>query len=92
MVFICDFFLSELLSEALNIPLFSQNFHFPLFMTLVHITIIFSLSAITRKILHSWTGKPRVLLNWTDYLHRVAPTGTSAAFARRLSLKHEILT
>ncbi|CAF92556.1 unnamed protein product, partial [Tetraodon nigroviridis] len=56
-----------------------KDFHYPLFMTLVHITIIFSLSAITRRILHSWTGKPRVLLSWTDYLHRAAPTGTSAA-------------
>lgn len=59
-----------------------QDFHYPLFMTLVHITIIFSLSAVTRRILQSWTGKPRVLLNWTDYLHRVAPTGMSTAFPR----------
>lgn len=56
---------------------FSQDFHYPLFMTLVHITIIFSLSAATRRILHSWTGKPRIILNWADYLQRVAPTGTS---------------
>lgn len=70
----------------------SQDFHYPLFMTLVHITIIFSLSAITRRILHSWTGKPRVLLNWTDYLHRVAPTGTSTAFTCSLRRKQEIIT
>lgn len=44
-------------------------------MTLVHIAIIFSLSTATRRILHGWTGKPRVVLGWADYLHRVAPTG-----------------
>ncbi|CAF89542.1 unnamed protein product, partial [Tetraodon nigroviridis] len=62
-----------------------KDFHYPLFMTLVHITIIFSLSAITRRILHSWTGKPRVLLSWTDYLHRAAPTALATALDIGLS-------
>lgn len=44
-------------------------------MTLVHIAMIFWLSALTRRILQCWTGKPRVILGWTDYLCKVAPTG-----------------
>lgn len=44
-------------------------------MTLVHITIIFLLSTIARSILYRWTGKPRVILSWTDYIYRAAPTG-----------------
>ncbi|XP_056895724.1 solute carrier family 35 member C2 isoform X1 [Takifugu flavidus] len=61
------------------------DFQYPLFMTLVHITIIFSLSAATRRILHSWTGKPRIILNWADYLQRVAPTALATALDIGLS-------
>lgn len=52
-----------------------QDFHYPLFMTLVHIIFIFWLSTLTRSILQWWTGKPRVVLSWKDYLTKVAPTG-----------------
>lgn len=54
---------------------FSQDFHYPLFMTLVHIAMIFCLSALTRRILQCCTGKARIVLSWTDYLRKVAPTG-----------------
>ena len=52
-----------------------QGFHFPLFMTLVHLSIIFSLSALSRWALQWWTGKPRVVLSWSDYIFKVAPAG-----------------
>lgn len=52
-----------------------KGFHYPLFMTLVHLTIIFLLSTLTRQLMMSWTGKPRVVLGWRVYLVKVAPTG-----------------
>uniref|UniRef100_A0A4W5NWJ0 Solute carrier family 35 member C2 n=1 Tax=Hucho hucho TaxID=62062 RepID=A0A4W5NWJ0_9TELE len=47
-------------------------FYFPLFMTLVHLTIVFCLSSLTRLAMQCWTGKPRVVVNWTDYLSTMA--------------------
>ncbi|KAM3617926.1 uncharacterized protein V6R79_012776 [Siganus canaliculatus] len=60
-------------------------FRFPLFMTLVHLTINFCLSALTRRLMQCWTGKPRVVLNWTDYLRKVAPTALATALDIGLS-------
>ncbi|XP_075882783.1 solute carrier family 35 member C2-like isoform X1 [Nelusetta ayraudi] len=62
-----------------------KDFHYPLFMTLVHIIMIFCLSTLTRSILQWWTGKPRVVLNWTDYLTKVAPTALATALDIGLS-------
>uniref|UniRef100_A0A8C6T9U2 Solute carrier family 35 member C2 n=1 Tax=Neogobius melanostomus TaxID=47308 RepID=A0A8C6T9U2_9GOBI len=47
-----------------------KDFHYPLFMTLVHLTIIFCLSALTRRALLCATGKQRVVLSWKDYLYK----------------------
>lgn len=44
-------------------------------MTLVHLAINFCLSALTRRAMTRWTGKPRTVLSWKDYLRKVAPTG-----------------
>lgn len=54
---------------------FPQGFHYPLFMTLVHLGVNFCLSALTRRAMQCWTGKPRIILTWKDYLRKVAPTG-----------------
>uniref|UniRef100_A0A667ZD79 Solute carrier family 35 member C2 n=1 Tax=Myripristis murdjan TaxID=586833 RepID=A0A667ZD79_9TELE len=62
-----------------------KGFHFPLFMTLVHLTIIFCLSALTRQALQCWTGKPRIVLSWTIYLKKVAPTAIATALDIGLS-------
>ncbi|KAM7404241.1 hypothetical protein PAMP_011607 [Pampus punctatissimus] len=62
-----------------------KGFHYPLFMTLVHLTINFCLSALTRRVMQSWTGKPRIILSWTDYLHKVAPTALTTALDIGLS-------
>ncbi|XP_008316509.1 solute carrier family 35 member C2 [Cynoglossus semilaevis] len=62
-----------------------KGFHYPLFMTLVHLIIIFCLSALTRQIMLCWTGKPRVVLNWTDYFRKVAPTAIASALDIGLS-------
>lgn len=44
-------------------------------MTLVHLTINFCLSALTRRAMQCWTGKPRIILSWRDYIYKVTPTG-----------------
>ncbi|KAJ8265233.1 hypothetical protein COCON_G00143320 [Conger conger] len=62
-----------------------KGFHFPLFMTLVHLVIIFCLSALTRSAMQCWTGKPRVLLNWKSYIYKVAPTALASALDIGLS-------
>ncbi|KAG9332479.1 hypothetical protein JZ751_014577 [Albula glossodonta] len=62
-----------------------KGFHFPLFMTLVHLTIIFCLSALTRSAMQCWTGKPRVLLSWKTYMIKVAPTALATALDIGLS-------
>lgn len=62
-----------------------KDFHYPLFMTLVHLTIIFCLSTLSRRAMQCWTGKPRVVLRWRDYLYKVAPTALATAFDIGLS-------
>lgn len=62
-----------------------KDFHYPLFMTLVHLTVIFCLSALTRHAMYCWTGKPRVILNWRVYLRKVAPTALATALDIGLS-------
>nr|XP_057907330.1 solute carrier family 35 member C2 isoform X2 [Doryrhamphus excisus] len=62
-----------------------KAFHYPLFMTLVHLAINFCLSALTRRAIQCWTGKTGVLLSWTDYLRRVAPTALTTALDIGLS-------
>ncbi|KAM9855524.1 solute carrier family 35 member C2-like [Aulostomus maculatus] len=62
-----------------------KGFHYPLFMTLVHLALNFCLSALTRQAMQCWTGKPRILLSWTDYLQKVAPTALATALDIGLS-------
>nr|XP_015824243.2 solute carrier family 35 member C2 [Nothobranchius furzeri] len=62
-----------------------KGFHYPLFMTLVHLVIIFCLSSVTRWAVQCWTGKPRVILSWRDYIFKVAPTALATALDIGLS-------
>lgn len=62
-----------------------KGFHYPLFMTLVHLTIIFILSSLTRQAVYHWTGKTRVILGWRDYLIKIAPTALATALDIGLS-------
>uniref|UniRef100_A0A674JE18 Solute carrier family 35 member C2 n=1 Tax=Terrapene triunguis TaxID=2587831 RepID=A0A674JE18_9SAUR len=62
-----------------------KSFHFPLFMTLLHLLVIFLLSALTRALMHCCTKRSRVVLTWDDYLRRVAPTALSTALDIGLS-------
>ncbi|XP_037334846.2 solute carrier family 35 member C2 isoform X3 [Pungitius pungitius] len=62
-----------------------KGFRYPLFMTLVHLAINFCLSALTRRAMTCWTGKPRTILSWKDYLRKVAPTALATALDIGLS-------
>ncbi|XP_037122070.1 solute carrier family 35 member C2 [Syngnathus acus] len=62
-----------------------KGFHYPLFMTLVHLALNFCLSALTRQVMQCWTGKTRVILSWTDYLRKVAPTALATTLDIGLS-------
>ncbi|KAM9785887.1 solute carrier family 35 member C2-like [Neosynchiropus ocellatus] len=62
-----------------------KGFHYPLFMTLVHLAINFCLSALTRQLMQCWTGKPRTVLSWSDYVYKVAPTALATALDIGLS-------
>ncbi|XP_074537532.1 solute carrier family 35 member C2-like [Halichoeres trimaculatus] len=62
-----------------------KDFHYPLFMTLVHLTIIFCMSTLTRHLMQCATGKPRIILSWRDYLRKVAPTAFATALDIGLS-------
>ncbi|KAM9342887.1 solute carrier family 35 member C2-like isoform 2-T3 [Pholidichthys leucotaenia] len=54
-------------------------------MTLVHLAIIFCLSALTRQAMQWWTGKPRIVLKWKDYIKKVAPIAIATALDIGLS-------
>ncbi|CAH2302169.1 solute carrier family 35 member C2 isoform X1 [Pelobates cultripes] len=62
-----------------------KGFHFPLFMTMVHLLMIFVLSAISREIVKCYSGRTRVTLSWTNYLKKVAPTAVATALDIGLS-------
>lgn len=67
-----------------------QSFHFPLFMTMLHLAVIFLFSALSRALVQCSSHRARVVLSWTDYLRRVAPTGGSSV--RRRACGHTIPT
>lgn len=44
-------------------------------MTMLHLAVIFLFSALSRALVQCSSHRARVVLSWTDYLRRVAPTG-----------------
>ncbi|KAM8946290.1 solute carrier family 35 member C2-like [Pelodytes ibericus] len=62
-----------------------KRFHLPLFMTLVHLLMIFFMSALCRAFMTFFSGRTRVTLPWIDYLKRVAPTALATALDIGLS-------
>ncbi|XP_069507305.1 solute carrier family 35 member C2 isoform X2 [Ambystoma mexicanum] len=62
-----------------------KSFHFPLFMTLVHLVQIFILSTVSRAVMQCYTKRSRVVLTWSDYLKKVAPTALATALDIGLS-------
>lgn len=62
-----------------------KGFHLPLFMTMVHLLIIYLLSALCRELITCYNRRTRVTLPWTDYLKKVAPTALATALDIGLS-------
>ncbi|ERE71572.1 solute carrier family 35 member C2 [Cricetulus griseus] len=62
-----------------------KSFHFPLFMTMLHLAVIFLFSALSRALVQCSSHRARVVLSWTDYLRRVAPTALATALDVGLS-------
>ncbi|KAM9296683.1 solute carrier family 35 member C2 [Gastrophryne carolinensis] len=62
-----------------------KTFHLPLFMTLVHLLMIFIMSALSRTIMICYSNRSRVILPWSDYLKKVAPTALATALDIGLS-------
>ncbi|XP_068120496.1 solute carrier family 35 member C2 isoform X2 [Hyperolius riggenbachi] len=62
-----------------------KRFHLPLFMTLVHLLMIFIMSALSRALMTCYSGRARVILPWSDYLKKVAPTALATALDIGLS-------
>ncbi|XP_036178485.1 solute carrier family 35 member C2 isoform X6 [Myotis myotis] len=63
----------------------TKSFHFPLFMTMLHLAVIFLFSALSRALVQCSSHRTRVVLSWTDYLRRVAPTALATALDVGLS-------
>ncbi|KAM5245737.1 solute carrier family 35 member C2 isoform 1-T1 [Ctenodactylus gundi] len=63
----------------------TKSFHFPLFMTMLHLAVIFLFSALSRALVQCCSHRARVVLSWTDYLRRVAPTALATALDVGLS-------
>ncbi|CAB4012223.1 solute carrier family 35 member C2 isoform X1 [Paramuricea clavata] len=56
-----------------------KQFHFPLSLSMVHYSVVFLLTAITRRIWEIRSNKKRVLLEWSVYLKRVPATAIATA-------------
>ncbi|KAM5220745.1 solute carrier family 35 member C2 isoform 1-T3 [Hipposideros larvatus] len=63
----------------------TKSFHFPIFMTMLHLAVIFLFSALSRALVQCSSHRARVVLSWTDYLRRVAPTALATALDVGLS-------
>ncbi|XP_043566066.1 solute carrier family 35 member C2 isoform X1 [Chiloscyllium plagiosum] len=62
-----------------------KTFHYPIFMTLVHLAMIFTFSAMSRTFTSWWTGKSPICLSWKLYMKRVAATALATALDIGLS-------
>ncbi|KAM6378449.1 solute carrier family 35 member C2 isoform 2-T2 [Pluvialis apricaria] len=62
-----------------------KSFPFPLLVTLLHLLLIFGLSAIARALARCRSGRPRAALSWADCLRRAAPAALSTSLDIGLS-------
>ncbi|XP_074744271.1 solute carrier family 35 member C2 isoform X4 [Strix uralensis] len=62
-----------------------QSFPFPLLVTLLHLLLIFGLSALARALARCRSGRPRTALPWADCLRRAAPAALSTSLDIGLS-------
>ncbi|XP_075624518.1 solute carrier family 35 member C2 isoform X3 [Balearica regulorum gibbericeps] len=62
-----------------------KSFPFPLLVTLLHLLLIFGLSALARALARCRSGQPRAALSWADCLRRAAPAALSTSLDIGLS-------
>lgn len=62
-----------------------KSFPFPLLVTLLHLLLIFGLSALARALARYRSGRPRAALSWADCLRRAAPAALSTSLDIGLS-------
>ncbi|XP_075294983.1 solute carrier family 35 member C2 isoform X11 [Opisthocomus hoazin] len=62
-----------------------KSFPFPLLVTLLHLVLIFGLSALARALARCRSGRPRAELSWADCLRRAAPAALSTSLDIGLS-------
>ncbi|KAM6194323.1 solute carrier family 35 member C2 isoform 2-T2 [Sarcoramphus papa] len=62
-----------------------KSFPFPLLVTLLHLLLIFGLSALARALARCRSGRPPAALSWADCLRRAAPAALSTSLDIGLS-------
>ncbi|XP_031443755.1 solute carrier family 35 member C2 isoform X2 [Phasianus colchicus] len=62
-----------------------KSFPFPLLATLLHLLLIFALSALCRAALRCRSGRPPPTLSWAEWLRRAAPAALSTSLDIGLS-------
>ncbi|XP_050763164.1 solute carrier family 35 member C2 isoform X3 [Gymnogyps californianus] len=62
-----------------------KSFPFPLLVTLLHLLLIFGLSALARALARCRSGRPPPALSWADCLRRAAPAALSTSLDIGLS-------
>lgn len=82
--FIVTFYTFSILLTFFN-QRFIHQYRLPLSITMTHLVIKFTLSAILRWFIFCRTGKERVMLGWMDYVRRVAPPGIASSLDISLS-------
>lgn len=55
--------------------MFFQSIRFPLTVVLVHLFVKYILATLLRVLCIYRQGRPRVMLNWKEYILAVSPTG-----------------
>ena len=51
-----------------------QEFHFPLSVVVCHLVLKFVMASMCRTVWECYTSKQRVILNWGNFVKKVAPT------------------
>ncbi|NP_001026036.1 solute carrier family 35 member C2 [Gallus gallus] len=62
-----------------------KSFPFPLLATLLHLLLIFALSALSRAVVRCRSGRPPPTLSWAEWLRRAAPAALSTSLDIGLS-------
>jgi hypothetical protein len=68
-----------------SVYLIFQEFHFPLSVVVCHLVFKFVTASLCRMIWECCTSKQRIVLNWRNYVKKVAPTGISSGLDIGLS-------